>query len=210
MRRCLGVAAVAFLLFNPMTSWAQEFCREASTVIADFTPYTLSLPVGTVITDQFAKQGIVFSTDGADLPPEYQKSLGPQEHVVREGGATYPFDQNVDAILTNLFRIDFTRRNVVSVSVTLRDKNLNPQVHTLTAFDSSGNVLDVDSLTESGELIDRFTLTVSSCAGIVSIVALEQPFGAEQVDRVTFTLGRADKRNARNGHEVKGRHTEHH
>lgn len=194
MRRFLqATTAIVFLSLVPMTAGAQETCRSRSTVIVDLSAWTLSLPAGQ-LTDEFAQQGIVFSTDDTDLPPAYQQSTGSQENQVVpliEGSIRGPFEDPIKGIVSNLFRIDFTRGNVISASVTLRDGNTNLQVHTLTAFDSDGNVLDQDTLKETNAFEeDRFDLTVSSCAGIASIVALEQPLGAEAFDRLTFTLGR--------------------
>jgi hypothetical protein len=184
MRRSMAV--VLFFLSSALASstWAAYesfFCSEGSTVIADFLPGTLPFTDGTNITNQFKGRGLVFSAEDADLPPEFQMSLGWQEN--RISGAT----------LYNLFRLQFldATRPVVSVSVALRDNNLNPQTHTLTAFDRSGSVVDTASFTESikdGDVSpDRFTLTVSSCKGIAFVVAIEQPFGAEVLERITFT-----------------------
>jgi hypothetical protein len=77
--------------------------------------------------------------------------------------------------------------------VTLHDHGGNPQTHRLTAFSKSGKVLDEDSFKDDSTFPDpddEFTLTVSSCEGIAFVVAIEQPFGAERLERVRVTRGR--------------------
>ena len=76
---------------------------------------------------------------------------------------------------------------VTEATVTLGDHNINPQTHSLFAFDSLGNQVDVDSLIETGLLTDTFDLTVNSAAGIATLLAYEQPFGAETLERISFT-----------------------
>lgn len=89
-----------------------------------------------------------------------------------------------------MFRLNFiTVEPVIGVSVTLGDNNVNAQTHTLIAFDGSGNVVDEDSFAEDGLFPGTFTLTVSSSTGIAFIVAIEQPFGAERLELITYTTG---------------------
>jgi pimeloyl-ACP methyl ester carboxylesterase len=181
-----GSLAVVVILSLFLPSWSSSGlaaddppCRAGPTTTVDFSPGTLPFPTLTNITDQFSQYGIIFSDDDEDLEPEFQKSLGPQENHVNSG------------FFFNLFRMNFlpAAQPVASVTVTFVDHNVNPQIHTLTAFDSSGKVVDDASFTEDGEFPDPFTLTLSSCEGIAFVVAIEQPIGAERVVRIEFTRG---------------------
>lgn len=187
------IARICFLFFisSAFAGWvwadhSKFFCYERSTTIVDFSPGTLPFPDGTNITDQFKRQGVIFSADDSDLPPEFQRSLGSQENQIQQG------------TFFNLFRLNFTHyMPIVSVSVTFGDQTGNRQVHTLTAFDHAGNIVDRAWFTENtlfpDTFPDRFTLTVSSCKGIAFVVAIEDPLGAERVERITFTRGQKNE-----------------
>jgi hypothetical protein len=144
MKKKSLLIVISFVLFSTLAklAWAQYtsfFCEEDSTVIANFLPGTLPFPDGTNITNQFKQQGLIFSADDGDLPPEFQASLGTQENIIISG------------TFFNLFRLNFlpsTKRPVVSVTVTLGNHNGVFQTHTLTAFDSSGTVVDAASFTQ--------------------------------------------------------------
>ena len=173
---------IAFLETVLVLCLASGTVYGASTVTVDFPPGTLPFPDFYNITTEYSDKGMVFSATDNDLPLEYQKSLGSQENAI--GGGTF----------YNLFRVNFiTADPVVNVSVTLGDQNGNAQTHTLTAFDSTGNVLDIDSFTEfAGYNPDTFTLTVSSRKGIAFIVAIEQPFGTERLESITYTTHKGE------------------
>lgn len=149
----------------------------AATVTLEFPIGNVLFPGdGTNVTSEFASQGVLFSKHHADLPANFQPSLGVQENLI---------DQ---LTFNNLFRLYFVGAEpVVSVTVTLLDSNRHPQTHSLTAFDRAGNILDSSSHAESGLLADPFSLTVIAAGGIDSVVALESPFGAEVLLRVSFS-----------------------
>jgi len=108
--------------------------------------------------------------------------LGSQENRIGANAGEY-------GTFYNLFRLIFIVTDpVIEVSVTLIDSNLNPQIHTLTAFDAAGNIVDVDSFTENDLFPDPFTLTVASSGGIAFVVALEQPYGAEILNQISYTI----------------------
>lgn len=192
MKKSSRICILAFICasFAPPTWTADKSlsCNEQSTTILDFTPGTLPFPDGTNITTQFQSEGVTFSADDSDLPPQFRQSLGWQENRVQDG------------MFYNLFRLNFpsSGQPTTKVGITFHDSNGNRQVHTLTAFDSAGNVLDKASFTEylvdttytGYPFPDRFTLVVSSCKGIASVVAIESPFGAEVVERIFITTGR--------------------
>lgn len=157
-------------------------CRERSTTMLNFFPGTVPFPDGTNLSNEFARSGVVFSGVDSDLPPEYQQSFGGAGPLVQDGR------------LTNLFRLEFTTEQpVVRVTVTLSDSNGVRQSHSLTAFDGKGRVVDRATFTEHFEVNslfpDRFTLTVSACAGIAYVVAIESPLGAEVLEQISFTTG---------------------
>ncbi len=174
-----------FSIIVPNQIWASTellkdlICREGKTSVVDFHPGTLPFPDGTNLTDEFEKQGIIFSDDDSDLPPFFQQSLGAQENRIQQG------------TFFNLFRLNFSKA-VVRVSVRFGDqRGGDAQVHILQAFDADGNDVDQVFFSEArvggGVFPDVFTLTVSSCKGIAFIVALEQPLGAQRMDRISFT-----------------------
>jgi hypothetical protein len=149
-----------------------------------FDATSLPYPDGTVITTQLVAHGVVFSANDSDLPPEYRLSLGPQENVVRRNGA--------EATLTNPFRIAFTQGPVMSATLTIEDRNLNDQRHTLTAFTSDGRAIDAASFQDGiqGDTAGTFTLSVSSKRkkdAIAYVVVIEQPFGAEILRAIDYT-----------------------
>jgi hypothetical protein len=150
----------------------------ASTITLDFSSGTLPFPDFHNMTDEFKSKGIVFSPEDSDLPQEFQKSLGLQENIMISGH------------FYNLFRATFTSPDPVeSVSVTFRDSCENPQKHTLTAFDTAGNIVGSDSFTEHGFYTTPFTLTVSGNKSIAFIVAIEEPYGAEELLSIAYTTG---------------------
>lgn len=184
MKRLTGVCLL-LIVTSAFSGWAGAansslFCEGISTTIMDLSLGTLPFPTGTTITDQFQTEGVTFSTDNTGLPPEFQRG-GSQDNVIQQGS------------LTNLFRLDFDRGTpIVAASVSIQDANVNGQVHTLAAFDHSGNILDRVTFTEpplQPSFPDRITLKVSSCKGIASIVEIEDPPAAERVERITFTHG---------------------
>ncbi|HXI93689.1 MAG TPA: hypothetical protein VNO24_27200 [Blastocatellia bacterium] len=180
-RICIVVFVSSFAGWG-WTDVSKSIGQEVSATVIDFPPGTLPFPDGTNITNQFQSQGVIFSADDSDLPPEFQVSQGSQENLILQG------------TFFNLFRLNFTTgMTVESVSVTFGDQNSNSQAHTLTAFDRAGNVVDRASFTENTVypdiFPDPFTLTVSSCQGIAFVVAIEQPLGAERVERIAFTQG---------------------
>jgi hypothetical protein len=142
------------------------------------TPGTVNYPDGTTLTDQFKGQGVSFSAYDGDLPPEFRRSLGTQENCV-QGQTVY-----------NLFRLEFIAdKPVVEVSLEFGDRNVRSQTHTVTAFDSSGNVVDSATFRKDTGLARRpFSLKVKSSQGIAFVVAIEQPFGAEMLRGITYTM----------------------
>jgi hypothetical protein len=166
------------------SGWEVRILQPANQAIGESTT-TLTFPIGTLsfpdftnITDEFSSQGVIFSADDSDLPSKFQKSLGAQENLILEG------------TFYNLFRADFISTSpVFSVIVILRDSNINPQTHTLTAFDVSGNVINSDSLTEDGLFPDTLILTISSASEISFIVEIEQQFCAEVLELLSYTTG---------------------
>lgn len=184
MKTIARICIVFFVssFFAGWTNVAKPIGQERSVTVIDLAPGTLPFPDGTNITNQFESQGVIFSADASDLPPEFQVSLGSQENRIQDG------------TFFNLFRLNFaTDATIDSVSLTFGDQNSNSQVHTLTAFDRAGNIVDRASFNENTafpEIFpDPFTLTVSSCQGIAFIVAIEQPLGAERLERIAFTQG---------------------
>ncbi len=180
--------------YEDVTYWSNDaptkekdfFCRERTTIIANFPIGRLPFSDFTNITNQFEKHRIIFSTDDSDLLPLGITS-GPQDNIILSG------------TFFNLFRINFVSpKDVVKVSVTLGDNNTASQKHTLYAFDKSGNIVDMDSFTEGdtqgNSFPESFTLTVSSCSGIAFIVALETPAGAERLERMSFTYKNRTKK----------------
>jgi hypothetical protein len=154
-----------------------------------FDAASLPYPDGTVVTTQFIDRGLVFSADDTDLPPEYRLSLGAQENVVRRDGDT--------ASLLNPFRIFFVDGPVMAVTLTLEDWNLNDQLHTLTAFTSSGEVIGTASFQDGiqGDTAGTFTLSVSAEKkkdAIAYLVVIEQPFGAEILRALDYTTKAKD------------------
>jgi hypothetical protein len=184
-KRLASLLAVCFIFSTEATTalaQAQFLCRAATTNFVNFPAGQLPFPDGTNITNEFSRQGLVFSNDDSDLPIQYQHSNGAQENFIQDG------------MFFNLFRVQFTtqRAPVFSVSVTLVDHGGAPQTHVLTAFSNSGEVLDEAFFTEDMQpgfttFPDEFTLTVSSCAGIAFVVAIEQPLSAERLERITFS-----------------------
>jgi hypothetical protein len=76
----------------------------------------------------------------------------------------------------------------------LGDHNTNHQTHDLIASDSTGAVVDKASFTEPiGEFPHSFALTVSSCKGIAFVLAIEQQFGAERLERIILREGTRNK-----------------
>lgn len=184
MKSRLTFCAILILLSNTLIGSAcamdaSPSCGKGSTVTTDFPIGKVLFPDRTNITDQFRSQGLIFSADDADLPPIFQKSLKDQEHIVISG------------TFHNLFKLKFVQdeRPVTSVTVTLVDSNEILQTHTLTAFDSTGAVVDTASYVDKPGDDRVFSLTVSSCKGIAFVVAIEQPFGAEAIQRITYTRG---------------------
>lgn len=178
----LLVACAAFLAASVASAASSE-------VVIPFNSATLPYPDGTILTTQLADHfGVVFSADDSDLPPAYRLSLGPQENVVRFGPG--------ETELTNPFRIFFLSQAVKSVSASIEDRNTDDQLHTLTAFSSTGSILDAASFQDgiAGDLAGVFTLTVSSNHPIAYVVEIEQPFGAEVLRELRYQTAGSHKR----------------
>jgi hypothetical protein len=171
-----AIGSIVFALACSLTVLAIPAPGSASTIVLDFPPGGVPYATGTQLTTQYLAQGVLFSAFDGDLPFAFRRSLGIQENRVQEN------------TLFNLFRLDFVGpERVVAVSVTFGDQNVQAQTHTLTAFDRAAAVLDSDTFAESGLFPGLFVLTTQSLAGISSVVAIEQPFGAERVERISFT-----------------------
>jgi len=159
--------AVCVLSMLPVVS-------NAALIEVVFEPEVADLPHLFQITDEFIDQGILFSTDASDLEGDFL-SLETQENMIQSG------------MMTNMFRVDFvTDMPVISATVTFRDYNTNPQMHSLFAFDALGFRVDMDSFFDEGFFEDTFSLTVIFDQGISSLLAYEQPFGAQQLVSITY------------------------
>jgi hypothetical protein len=180
-RAATSPRAAALLLGMVALVAAGVASAAARDVTITFNRATLPFPDGTILRHQLADHyRIEFSAEDSDLPPAYRLSLGPQENVVRSAG--------METELINPFRIFFLDHSVKSVSVSMEDRNLNDQRHTLTAFSSSGTVLDAASVQDhvAGDTAGSFTMTVTSSRPIAYVVVLEQPFGAEVLRELRY------------------------
>jgi class 3 adenylate cyclase len=156
---------------------------DPSTRVIDFPIHGVALPDETIVTTEYIADGVVFSDRDDDLPEECRKSLREQENVVRAAvvGQT-------PGTLWNPFRINFeTQRPVQRVSLTITDMNERPQQHMLYAFDSEGAIVDEVAYHESGRGL-TFVLNAYSYEGIAFVVVIEEPFGAQILRRIEYSM----------------------
>jgi hypothetical protein len=92
------------------------------------TPPALPYPQKHQLTDEYAAHGFLFSEADADLPSGYRR-------YVQTPGT---YNTVMQSTLGNLYRLDFAGDGVREVRLMLRDSNLNPTIHRLTAFNASG------------------------------------------------------------------------
>ena len=152
------------------------FIVESYATTTDISFAQLNYPDGTNITSQYSDQGLAFSNDPTGLDGSFI-GLGSQENRIQDG------------FFWNPFRIDFIpAKPVVSVTASIGDSNANTQMHSLFAFDQSGNLLDEASFSDFGYPIQQsFDLTVSSQHPIATILFYEQSFGAEILYSLEYT-----------------------
>jgi len=165
-------AAVVFstaLAFVASVAVAGEF-----TTTLDFT--NLPFPDGTILTTEFAADGIIFSDDDTGIDPDFPcPALPGQENRVSTGQ------------LFNLFRIEFvTPDPVVEVTAIFRDQNSAVQVHELFELDANLQIISSDSFNDMGMTFIEFPLELNNIGGIAGIAACEQPLGAQAFLSLTF------------------------
>ena len=160
---------------------ASLFCISATAGIinVDFTQEVMDFDNYHNITNEFADQGLVFSSDASGLEGDYV-GLAWQENIVLVNE------------FHNMFRLDFIYPQPVrEVTVTFRDRNTYGQTHSLYAFDKRGALIDLDSFFDGGDGSftnpDPFDLTVSAKgSGIASLIAYEQQFGAQRLMSISY------------------------
>jgi hypothetical protein len=146
-----------------------------STTTLDFT--NLPFPGGTILTTEFAADGIIFSDDDTGIDPNFPcPALPGQENIVHATGQLF-----------NLFRIEFvTPDPVVEVTAVFRDHNLAVQVHELFELDADLQIVSSDSFNDMGMTLIEFPLELNNIGGIAGIAACEQPLGAQAFLSLTF------------------------
>jgi hypothetical protein len=136
-----------------------------STVTVNFSG--LNYPEFYQITSEFSDQGIVFYSFGI---------FAPAQNIVRITG-------DGTGELTNPGGILFLTP-VKKVTVTLEDRNLNPQTYCIYAYDSSGELLDSACSPDRG-VFQTITLDVKD-KGIVFLEFSTSPPGASVLRTITF------------------------
>ena len=132
----------------------------------------LPFPDNTQITNQFERDGILFSA----------------------GYVAHNFIGYGDTSIVNPGTLTFTTEApVITVSLTFNDQNENSQAHFLQAFDKDGTLLDQVSVAdEQNSNLGAYKLTVSSCQGIAYVVASDSPPGAKILTNISYSTKREE------------------
>jgi hypothetical protein len=170
MKERVIMAAALVTCFGASSAFAEqgsgnEPCQGVVTVQVSPTWF----PDGRQITTEFQSAGIIF-----------QAQDPAQDDIISGGEFTNPSRINFGAPVNAL---------VCEVTITIDDRNSNPQTYVLTAYDASGRRVNQARQADGGFASLPLILTVkaeSNHANIAYVILTEQPAGARVLQRVTY------------------------